>query len=76
LNGPNTFSRDVCVVGGGGHVGLPLALTFADSGLKTVIYDINRRVVDAIKSGQMPFTEEGAQEILDRVLENGALSAF
>jgi UDP-N-acetyl-D-mannosaminuronic acid dehydrogenase len=64
------------VVGGGGHVGLPLALTFADSGLKTVIYDINRKVVDAIRDGKMPFTEEGAQEILDRVLANGTLSAY
>jgi UDP-N-acetyl-D-mannosaminuronic acid dehydrogenase len=72
----STFSRDVCVVGGGGHVGLPLALTFADSGLKTVIYDINRKVVDAIRDGKMPFTEEGAQEILDRVLANGSLSAY
>ena len=33
MSHPNAFSRDVCVVGGGGHVGLPLALTFADSGL-------------------------------------------
>ena len=38
--GSSRFDRDVCVIGGGGHVGLPLALTFADSGLRTVIYDI------------------------------------
>ena len=35
------FQRDLCVIGGGGHVGLPLALSFADCGLSTVIYDIN-----------------------------------
>ena len=40
------FSRDVCVIGGGGHVGLPLALTFADSGLKTLIYDTNAGTVE------------------------------
>ena len=28
----NTFSKDVCVIGGGGHVGLPLAMTFAAAG--------------------------------------------
>ena len=33
------FEYDVCVVGGCGHVGLPLALTFADSGLNVSIYD-------------------------------------
>lgn len=67
------FQRDVCVIGGGGHVGLPLALTFADCGLATVIYDINRRVVEMIRSGRMPFKEEGADGMLARALESGRL---
>src|SRR5690349_7627779 len=33
---------DVVVVGGAGHVGLPLAVAFASRGLNTAIYDINR----------------------------------
>jgi len=70
---PGDFSRDVCVIGGGGHVGLPLALTFADVGLKTVIYDINPKVVDSIRAGKMPFTEEGGQEMLASVLKRGML---
>jgi UDP-N-acetyl-D-mannosaminuronic acid dehydrogenase len=69
------FSRDVCVIGGGGHVGLPLALTFADAGLRTVIYDINKEVVQMIRQGKMPFAEEGAQEMLNRVLKRGTLQA-
>jgi UDP-N-acetyl-D-mannosaminuronic acid dehydrogenase len=67
------FPRDVCVVGGGGHVGLPLALTFADCGLSTVIYDINRRTVEMIRSGVMPFAEHGGQEMLERALKRGTL---
>ncbi|MBI2214040.1 MAG: nucleotide sugar dehydrogenase [Acidobacteria bacterium] len=67
------FERDVCIIGGGGHVGLPLALTFADSGLRTVVYDINAKVVESIRSGQMPFREEGADEVLGRVLASGTL---
>jgi UDP-N-acetyl-D-mannosaminuronic acid dehydrogenase len=67
------FSRDVCVIGGGGHVGLPLALTFAEVGLRTVIYDINRDVVEKIRRGLMPFAEEGAQELLRRALDRGLL---
>ena len=67
------FSRDVCVIGGGGHVGLPLALTFADTGLKTVIYDINKQTVESIARGEMPFVEEGGEEILHRVLKNKTL---
>lgn len=67
------FQRDVCVVGGGGHVGLPLALTFADSGLKTVIYDTNRRTVERIRSGVMPFAEAGGEAMLQRVLSGDRL---
>jgi UDP-N-acetyl-D-mannosaminuronic acid dehydrogenase len=71
----SSFSRDVCVIGGGGHVGLPLALTFADTGLKTVVYDINNKVIEQIRAGQMPFAEEGGQEMLASVLKRGTLEA-
>ncbi|HEY2289304.1 MAG TPA: nucleotide sugar dehydrogenase [Thermoanaerobaculia bacterium] len=67
------FSRDVCVIGGGGHVGLPFALICADSGLRTVIYDVDRRKVERIRSGVMPFCEEGAEEMLQRALASGRL---
>ena len=67
------FSREVCVIGGGGHVGLPLALTFAASGLKTLIYDTNARTVEAIRRGVMPFSEDGAPELLRKVLDQGLL---
>jgi UDP-N-acetyl-D-mannosaminuronic acid dehydrogenase len=69
----NTFSRDVCVIGGGGHVGLPLALSFADCGLRTVIYDINGKVVETIRAGRMPFTEEGGPELLASALAGNNL---
>src|SRR5207253_9395409 len=58
---------------GCGHVGLPLALTFADSGLRTVVYDINRAAVEQVRRGQMPFAEEGADDLLPRVLARGLL---
>jgi UDP-N-acetyl-D-mannosaminuronic acid dehydrogenase len=63
----------VCVIGGAGHVGLPLALTFADSGFRTVIYDINVQTLDQIRAGTMPFTESGGPELLARVLSSGKL---
>lgn len=69
------FTRDVCVIGGGGHVGLPLALTFAESGLRTLIYDINANTVARIRRGEMPFMERGADELLPRVLASGVLEA-
>lgn len=68
------FTHDVCVIGGGGHVGLPFALICADSGLRTVIYDVDARKVAQIRAGEMPFFEEGAEEMLRNVLATGRLT--
>jgi len=62
------FQYDVCVVGGCGHVGLPLALTFAGIGLDVSVYDINERAVDTVRSGRMPFVEGGAEPLLEKVI--------
>jgi UDP-N-acetyl-D-mannosaminuronic acid dehydrogenase len=64
---------DLVVLGGGGHVGLPLSLAFADSGLRVGIYDINRATLERIAAGEMPFMERGADELLPRVLASGRL---
>ena len=65
----------IVVVGGGGHVGLPLALVLADSGHNSVSLDISSETVATINSGTMPFFENGAQEILTKTLENGSFTA-
>jgi UDP-N-acetyl-D-mannosaminuronic acid dehydrogenase len=64
---------DVVVLGGAGHVGLPLSLSFADAGLRTGIYDLSQPTIDKIARGEMPFLETGADELLRRVLESGRL---
>jgi UDP-N-acetyl-D-mannosaminuronic acid dehydrogenase len=69
------FEHDVVVVGGCGHVGLPLGLAFADSGLDVVLYDTNAGVVETVNGGVMPFAEVGAPEALTRVLAAGRLCA-
>jgi len=61
------FAYDACIVGGCGHVGLPLALTFANHGLKVSIYDINEASVEKVRNGEMPFRETGAQELIRSV---------
>jgi UDP-N-acetyl-D-mannosaminuronic acid dehydrogenase len=66
---------DLAVIGGGGHVGLPLSLLFADCGRSTVIIDTDPRKVDLIRSGQMPFMEDDAPEMLKRTLASGTLTA-
>jgi UDP-N-acetyl-D-mannosaminuronic acid dehydrogenase len=64
---------DLVVVGGGGHVGLPLSLTFAAAGLKVGIFDTNRATLDRIGRGEMPFMENGADRLLLEVLPTGRL---
>ncbi|MDR3638965.1 MAG: nucleotide sugar dehydrogenase [Isosphaeraceae bacterium] len=62
------FRFDVCVVGGCGHVGLPLALAFARAGLRVSVYDTNERAVETVRAGRMPFLEGGAEPILREVI--------
>lgn len=63
------FDEDVAVVGGCGHVGLPLGLAFADSGLRVTLYDVNADAVEKVSAGKMPFRETGAAEVLERVID-------
>jgi UDP-N-acetyl-D-mannosaminuronic acid dehydrogenase len=67
--------RDVVVIGGCGHVGLPLALAFADRGAKVGIYDVSQSAVDTVNAGRMPFAEPGADEVLQWALADGRLEA-
>ncbi len=64
---------DVVVVGGCGHVGLPLALSFADCGYKVGIDDIDQAKIEQVRSGTVPFLENGAEELLRKILPTGRL---
>ncbi len=61
------------IVGGLGHVGLPLGLTFAGEGLRVCLYDLNERAARIVRTGTMPFIEYGAEPILREVLDKGNL---
>ena len=63
-----TFLYDVCVVGGCGHVGLPLAITFASKNLRVCIHDINDATVASVGRGTMPFREPGTDSVLRDVI--------
>ena len=68
-----TVDLDLVVLGGGGHVGLPLSLAFAEAGQRVGIYDINQQTLDRIARGEMPFRETGADQLLPKVLASGRL---
>jgi UDP-N-acetyl-D-mannosaminuronic acid dehydrogenase len=59
---------DVCIIGGLGHVGLPLGITFAERGRRVVLFDIDREAAETVRAGRMPFMERGAEEILKKVM--------
>jgi UDP-N-acetyl-D-mannosaminuronic acid dehydrogenase len=63
-------SRTVSVIGLG-RVGLPLALSFADRGLRVLGVDHDRALLDSLRAGRMPWSEAGTQELLDRVSKTG-----
>jgi UDP-N-acetyl-D-mannosaminuronic acid dehydrogenase len=64
---------DICIIGGAGHVGLPLALVFARAGQRVLIFDVNRTAMARIASGTMPFIEYGAEPLLASALREGRL---
>lgn len=66
--GGDSCGADICVVGGAGHVGLPLGLAFAARGQRVILYDTNCQVLEVIRRGQMPFLEHGAQPVLQDVI--------
>ncbi len=68
-----TPDLDVVVLGGGGHVGLPLSLAFAQAGLRVGVYDTNQATLDRIAAGEMPFLETGADDLLREVLASGRI---
>ncbi|TMJ34968.1 MAG: nucleotide sugar dehydrogenase [Alphaproteobacteria bacterium] len=59
---------DLTVVGGGGHVGIPLVLAFAEAGLRVNVHDLDRDVLKTLSSGRLPFIELGGQELLAKAL--------
>jgi UDP-N-acetyl-D-mannosaminuronic acid dehydrogenase len=69
----NAPGYHVAVIGGAGHVGIPLVLCLAASGLRVLIQDLNRTAMDTILSGQLPFVEFNAQPLLDDALAKGQI---
>lgn len=72
---PVNEKYDICIIGGCGHVGLPLGLAFANHKKKVALYDINQANVEMVNRKTMPFLDEGAPEMLTKTVESGMLVA-
>jgi len=69
------FDLDAVIIGGCGHVGLPLAIALASRGARVGIYDVSQAAVDRVNAGRLPFAEPGAAEPLREARAAGRLEA-
>ena len=61
----------IVVVGGCGHVGLPLSVALANSSHSVVAFDISEKAVQSVQSGHSPFWEPGLDLALKSALNKG-----
>ena len=64
----SAHTADLTVVGGAGHVGVPLVLAFAAKGFTVNVNDINQDALAELKAGRLPFIEHGAESLLKKTL--------
>jgi UDP-N-acetyl-D-mannosaminuronic acid dehydrogenase len=65
----------LAIVGGCGHVGLPLALAFARKGYAVDLLDTSAERVALVNSGRMPFHEDDAEPLLAESIRTGRIKA-
>lgn len=61
------------VIGGAGHVGLPMGLALANNGHQVTLIDQDEEALEEIRNGKLPFKEPGCLELLDRARKKGRL---
>jgi len=64
--------RSLCVLGMG-YIGLPTASTFASNGLRVTGVDVNRRVVDVLRIGEIHIQEPGLRTLVQAAFGSGNL---
>ncbi|MBT7611295.1 MAG: nucleotide sugar dehydrogenase [Bacteriovoracaceae bacterium] len=59
----------IAVIGGGGHVGLPLSLVLAEEGYQVTVIDIDETRLQDLRENKFPFLERGGEELLHKTKE-------
>ncbi len=62
------MNTNVVIVGGCGHVGLPLGIVLAKRGMQVTLLDTDSAKVASVNAGRMPFLESGAEQQLAEVV--------
>jgi UDP-N-acetyl-D-mannosaminuronic acid dehydrogenase len=64
--------NSLCVLGLG-YIGLPTASTFATHGLQVIGVDVDRRVVDVLRNGEIHIQEPGLRTLVQAAFRSGKL---
>tara|TARA_B110000037_G_scaffold74001_1_gene88802 strand:+ start:2813 stop:3991 length:1179 start_codon:yes stop_codon:yes gene_type:complete len=59
----------ITVIGGAGHIGLPLSIVFANKGFDVAVLDKNKSAMELAKKGIMPFKEKDGKKNLKKALK-------
>src|SRR5512137_2642047 len=62
----------ICVLGLG-YIGLPTASTFAANGLKVIGVDIDMRIVETLRKGEIHIHEPGLRTVVEAAVKSGHL---
>ena len=62
-------NNKITVVGGAGHIGLPLSIVFANKGFDVAVLDKNLQAIESAKKGIMPFKEKDGNKNLKKALK-------
>lgn len=60
--------KNISIIGGVGHVGLPLGIMFAKKNFRVFLIDKDKKNIQKVKKGIMPFFEENSQNLLKNLL--------
>ncbi|WRS31163.1 UDP-N-acetyl-D-mannosamine dehydrogenase [Actinomycetaceae bacterium MB13-C1-2] len=74
-NGVQVADGGRITVVGLGYIGLPTAVVFANNGWLVTGVDVSDRTVEMVNTGELPFVEEGLEEVLRTVTSSGHLVA-
>ena len=69
------FNKTISIIGGTGHVGLPLGISFALKNFNVQLIDINKKNIKLVNNGIMPFKEDKASVALRQLIKKKRIYA-
>jgi len=68
------INNKICIIGGGGHVGLPLGLMLAKKKFEILLLEKNKKLLNLIRKKKYPYKEVYGQEYLNEAYKKKKLN--